>query len=71
MKIDRLLLRFSDGTSEWQTPGTVPEVGAIVRRGGQEWIVASIDADTQDAAVVLLRRAPRTDVSTDVQVEVA
>lgn len=71
VKADRLLLRFSDGTSEWQTPGTVPEVGAIVRRGGQEWIVASIDADTQDAAVVLLRRAPRTAVSTDAQVEVA
>lgn len=71
MKTDCLLLRFSDGTSEWQTPGTVPEVGAIIRRAGQEWIVASIDADTHDVAVVRLRRGPRMAGSTDAQVEVA
>lgn len=71
MKTHRLLLRFSDGASEWQTPGTVPEVGAIVRRGDQEWIVGAINADTEDATVVLLRRAPKSGVPTDTQVKVA
>jgi hypothetical protein len=34
MKTERLLLRFSDGTGEWQTPATAPDVGSIIRRAG-------------------------------------
>jgi len=65
----RLILRFSDGTSESRQPATVPELGAVVRRGGQDWVVASIDTDS-DVTVVELRRAPKEDL-TDMQVEIA
>jgi hypothetical protein len=70
MKTERLLLRYSDGTSEWQTPATVPDLGSTIRRAGQQWVVASIETES-DVIVAVLRRAPKAAELSDVQVEVA
>jgi hypothetical protein len=66
--MQRLLLRYSDGTSEWRDPPTVPDVGTLLNRVGQEWVVASIEADSDDITVAVLRRAPKTAQLTDVEV---
>jgi len=59
MRVERLLLRYSDGQSEWHTPGDVPDVGTIVTRGGRNWIVSAIEDDGDDTTVAVLRRAPK------------
>jgi hypothetical protein len=56
---DRIILRFSDGTSEWRQPTTVPEVGSTVTRGDQEWVVTEIESTTDELAVAILKRAPK------------
>jgi hypothetical protein len=71
MQTGRLLLRYSDGTNEWRAPPTVPDLGAIIRRAGHEWVVASIETDNEDVIVAVLRRAPKAADLTDAQVEVA
>jgi hypothetical protein len=71
MRVERLLLQYSDGGCEWRQPATVPDVGEIITRAGQRWIVASIDSDTEDMTVVVLRRAPKAPELTNAQVEVA
>jgi hypothetical protein len=68
--VGRLLLRYSDGTNERREPPTVPDLGAIVRRAGQEWVVASIETDG-DNMVAVLRRVPKQPDLTDARVEVA
>lgn len=60
MRVERLLLRYSDGQSEWRTPADVPAIGAIVLRAGQEWIVSEIENDGEASPVAVLRRAPKT-----------
>lgn len=70
MRSDRLLLRYSDGTSEWRDPPTVPSLGSIIRRAGQEWTVAAIDTDEENVTIVALRRSPKATLS-DARVEVA
>lgn len=71
MRVERLLLKYSDGSCEWRQPAIVPDVGTIIRRAGQQWIVASIQTGTEDMTVVVLRRAPRAPDLTDAQPEVA
>ena len=60
MQTERLLLRFPDGTNEWRAPPTMPDVGLIVRRGDQEWVVAGIEDTADDLAVSILKRVPKT-----------
>jgi hypothetical protein len=60
MPFDRLLLRYSDGYNEWRQPPTVPDVGTTVRRGDHEWVVTEIENTTEDLAVAILKRVPKT-----------
>lgn len=60
MPSERLILRFSDGTSEWRQPAAnVPEVGSTLQRGDQEWVVTEIESETDDLTVAILKRAPK------------
>ena len=68
--MERLLLRYSDGTNEWRDPPTVPNLGAVVRHAGQQWIVAAIENES-DVTIAILRRAPKTAHPTDAQPDVA
>jgi hypothetical protein len=61
MRVERLLLRYSDGQSEWRMPAEVPEIGTTVTRAGQQWIVAAVEDDGEDVTVAVLRRAPKPD----------
>ena len=38
----------------------MPDVGLIVRRGDQEWVVAEIEDTADDLAVAILKRVPNT-----------
>ena len=60
MPSERLLLRYSDGTNEWRSPPTVPDVGSTVRRGDHEWIVVEVESTTDELAVAILKRVPTT-----------
>ena len=53
MPSDLLLLRFSDGESEWRQPAEAPEIGSRMTRRQQDWIVTSIEADGHDVATVV------------------
>jgi hypothetical protein len=64
MPFDRLLLRYSDGYNEWRQPPTVPDVGTTVRRGDHEWVVTEIENTTEDLAVAILKRVPKTPAAT-------
>ncbi len=65
MRVERLLLRYSDGRSEWCTPADVPEIGATVTRAAQDWVVSAIEDDSEGVTVAVPRRTakPRTDIS--------
>ena len=70
MKTERVLLGFYTGINEWYEPPAVPELGAIIKRAGQAWIVTAIQTEGEDVIVAVLRPAPRAADSTDAQVEV-
>ena len=60
MQPERVRLHYSDGSTEWRQPPTVPEIGTVVRRAGKTWVVASI-AQEGDVATIVLRRVEATD----------
>ena len=62
MRVERLLLRYSDGRTEWRTPAELPEIGTTVRRAGQDWLVAAIENDGEDIPVAILRGAPKVPI---------
>ena len=70
-RVERLLLRYSDGSCEWRVPAIVPDLGAIIRRSGKRWIVISMETDRNDVTVAVLRRAPKAAELTDAPAEVA
>lgn len=61
MPPERLLLRYSEGQTEWRLPPVPPDVGDTVERGGQQWTVASVEPDGDDVTVAVLRRGPDGD----------
>jgi hypothetical protein len=67
----RLLLKYSDGSTEWRMPPTVPEIGDTVRRSGNTWIVTELDLKTDGVIVAMLRRVSSTAETTVGQAEVA
>ena len=59
MPSERLLLRFSDGTSEWRIPATAPEIGSTFARGDEEWEVIAVDSYSNQLIIAALRRLPK------------
>ena len=60
MQPERVRLHYSDGSTEWRQPPTVPEIGTVLTRGGKRWIVATIEQD-DDLATIVLRPSNKSD----------
>ena len=56
---DLLTVRYPSGDIEFRMSETAPEVGDVLKRNGDNWIVEEVSTSEDDTAVLTVRPGPK------------
>jgi len=59
MSSDTVVLRFPPERSEYRLSEKKPNVGDVLKRNGDNWVVVTVDEDKAGTTVVTLRPGPK------------
>ena len=62
---DLLTVRYPSGAREFRMSDTAPEVGDVLRRNGDNWVVEEVHAGDDGSTVVTLRPKPLIEQDTE------
>jgi hypothetical protein len=62
---DLLTVRYPSGAREFRMSDTAPEVGDVLRRNGDNWVVEEVDEGDDGSTVVTLHPQPLLEPDTD------
>jgi hypothetical protein len=62
---DLLTVRYPSGAKEFRMSDTAPEVGDVLRRNGDNWVVEKVHDDDDGNTVVTLRPQPLIEPDTE------
>ena len=62
---DLQIVRYPSGAKEFRMSETAPEVGDVLRRNGDNWVVEKVHDDDDGNTVVTLRPQPLIEPDTE------